>query len=110
MKGNGGVGGIQHLTQLDTVEIQEEMQQQCENKNVFVSSNKILSDIGGTLPFDKHSFDLILSSMSMHWINDLPRCLLQIKDILKPDGVFIASILGGKTLQELKVIISFKFS
>eukprot|EP01035_Chromulina_nebulosa_P018424 gene18424-24128_t len=40
--------------------------------------------------------------MSLHWVNDLPSTLNQIKNILKPDGAFIGSLLGGETLAELR--------
>ena len=54
------------------------------------------------LPFAAASFDLVLSNLSLHWVNDLPGCLLQIRRILKPDGLFIASLLGGGSLAELR--------
>ena len=54
------------------------------------------------LPFAPHSFDLVLSNLSLHWVNDLPGCLLQVRRILKPDGLFLASMLGGASLGELR--------
>ena len=54
------------------------------------------------LPFLPHSIDLVISSLNLHTVNDLPGCLLQIKNILKPDGLFMAAILGGETLKELR--------
>ncbi len=54
------------------------------------------------LPFNQHVFDLVLSNSSLHWVNDLPGVLLQIKQILKPDGLFLATMFGGQTLQELR--------
>ena len=47
-------------------------------------------------------FDLVLSSMSLHWINDLPGVLAQINNILKPDSPFLGAMLGGDTLFELR--------
>jgi len=55
-----------------------------------------------TLPFDAASFDMVLSSMSMHWINDLPGMLAQINSVLRPDSPFIGAMLGGDTLFELR--------
>lgn len=55
-----------------------------------------------SLPFKEASFDAVLSSMSLHWVNDLPSTLQQIKRALRPDGVFLGSMLGGTTLQELR--------
>ena len=54
------------------------------------------------LPFAPNSFDLVISNLNLHWVNDLPGALAQIKNILKPDGLFLASLLGGKTLFELR--------
>ena len=54
------------------------------------------------LPFQEHSFDLIVSALSLHWVNDLPGALIQIRRVLKPDGLFIATVLGGRTLTELR--------
>ena len=59
-------------------------------------------DEEGALPFAPASVDLIVSNLDMHWINDLPGFLKRCKQALKPDGVFLASMLGGATLQELR--------
>ncbi|KAJ4306711.1 hypothetical protein N0V88_000076 [Collariella sp. IMI 366227] len=45
---------------------------------------------------------MVLSSLSMHWINDLPGVLSQINSVLKPDSPFIGAMLGGDTLFELR--------
>ena len=57
------------------------------------------------LPFAPESFDLVLSNLSLHWVNDLPGCLLQVRRILKPDGLFLASMLGGESLVELREVL-----
>ncbi|XP_077575535.1 arginine-hydroxylase NDUFAF5, mitochondrial isoform X2 [Stigmatopora nigra] len=54
------------------------------------------------LPLQENTFDLVLSSMSLHWTNDLPAALRQIHHVLKPDGVFIGAMAGGDTLYELR--------
>jgi NADH dehydrogenase [ubiquinone] 1 alpha subcomplex assembly factor 5 len=54
------------------------------------------------LPFPEQSFDLVVSALSLHWVNDLPGALIQIRRVLKPDGLFIATVLGGRTLTELR--------
>lgn len=54
------------------------------------------------LPFPDQSFDLVTSSLSLHWVNDLPRALSEIRRVLKPDGCFIGAMLGGSTLTELR--------
>lgn len=54
------------------------------------------------LPFAPASFDLVTSALALHWVNDLPGALLQIRQILKPDGLFLAAMLGGSSLTELR--------
>ena len=54
------------------------------------------------LPFAEASFDLVVSALSLHWVNDLPGALVQIRRILKPDGLLIGVALGGRTLTELR--------
>lgn len=55
------------------------------------------------LPANQH--DLITSNLQLHWANDLAGVLIQIKQSLKPDGLFIASLFGGDTLLELKTVL-----
>jgi SAM-dependent methyltransferase len=54
------------------------------------------------LPFAAGSFDLIVASLSLHWVNDLPGCLIQIRQALRPDGLFLASLPALGTLAELR--------
>lgn len=54
------------------------------------------------LPFRDGAFDLIASSLSLHWVNDLPGALTQVRRALKPDGLFLAALFGGGTLAELR--------
>ena len=54
------------------------------------------------LPFAAESVDLVMSSLSLHWVNQLPNTFSQIIKCLKRDGVFIAALFGGETLFELR--------
>jgi len=54
------------------------------------------------LPFAPASFDLVLSCLSLHLVNDLPGTLLQIRRILKPGGLLLAALPGAGTLAELR--------
>lgn len=54
------------------------------------------------LPLPDQSQDLIVSLMSLHWANDLPGALAQIRRALKPDGLFMGTLLGAGTLKELR--------
>ncbi|MGO1120005.1 methyltransferase domain-containing protein [Rhodovibrionaceae bacterium A322] len=55
------------------------------------------------LPFAPKSFDLVISNLSLHWVNDLPGSLVQIHRCLKDDGLFLGALLGGESLHELRV-------
>ena len=54
------------------------------------------------LPFRDASLDLVVSGLALHFANDLPGVLAQIGRALKPDGLFLAALLGGETLIELR--------
>ena len=53
------------------------------------------------LPFASDSVDLVLAC-GLHWVNDLPGTLLQVRQALKPDGFFLGAFLGADTLFELR--------
>lgn len=57
------------------------------------------------LPFAGEKFDLAVSLLALHGVNDLPGTLIQIKRLLKPDGLFIGCMLGGNTLIELRNVL-----
>lgn len=54
------------------------------------------------LPLADGALDLAVSALSLQHVNDLPGALLQIRRALKPDGLFLAALLGGETLTELR--------
>ncbi|HEV2650870.1 MAG TPA: methyltransferase domain-containing protein [Rhizomicrobium sp.] len=58
------------------------------------------------LPLHDMSFDLVLSVLSLHAVNDLPGVLAQARRLLRPDGLFIAALFGGETLTELRQSLS----
>lgn len=51
---------------------------------------------------DENSIDIVVSCLSLHWVNDLPGCFEKIIRVLKNDGVFMAAVFGGDTLYELR--------
>jgi SAM-dependent methyltransferase len=54
------------------------------------------------LPFADGSLDLVISALALQSVNDLPGALVQVRRALKPDGLFLAALLGGDTLTELR--------
>lgn len=70
----------------------------------FNTDRTILAD-EELLPFKSNSFDLVASNLNLHFINQIPHFLLQVKDILAPDGFFIASFFGEENLSELRKVL-----
>ncbi|KAJ3487255.1 hypothetical protein NLI96_g3663 [Meripilus lineatus] len=56
-----------------------------------------------TIP--RNSQEAIVSCLNLHWVNDLPGVLVQIKEALQPDGVFLGALFGGDTLFELRTAL-----
>lgn len=89
-----GRGGIEHLF---ACELSEPMAQQHKG-TICVADEEIL-------PFADTSFHLVLSNLCLHWVNDLPGALVQIRQTLKPDGLLLATMFGGETLFELRSVL-----
>ena len=64
-------------------------------------STKIIVD-EENLNLSPNQFDLIISVLNLHSVNDLPGCLIQLKNALKPNGLLIASMFGERNLYELR--------
>lgn len=54
------------------------------------------------LPFRPASLDLVVSALALQFVNDLPGALVQVRRALKPDGLFLAALIGGDSLMELR--------
>lgn len=87
-------GGIRTLVQTD---MSPAMVAQAEGLRVAADEE--------FLPFAENTFDLVLSAGSLHWVNDLPGALIQIRHALKSDGLFMAMLPGGETLKELRACL-----
>ena len=57
------------------------------------------------LPFGPNSFDLVVANLSLHWVNDLPGTLLQLRRALRPDGLFLAALPILPTLAPLRTAL-----
>lgn len=84
-------GGIETLIQAD---LSEGMARQAVGGALVADEE--------SLPFDTQCFDLVISNLALHWVNDLPGALVQCQRCLKPDGLFLGAMLGGDTLHELR--------
>ena len=58
------------------------------------------------VPFSDNTFDLVVSALSLHHVNDLPGTFIQIRRCLKPDGLMLAMLPGASTLRELREAIT----
>jgi SAM-dependent methyltransferase len=89
-----GRGGIEFLVAADPA---VEFARQAPAPNLVCDAE--------ALPFGSHVFDLVLSNLLLHWTNDLPGALLQLRHCLKPGGLLLASLFGGETLGELGAVL-----
>lgn len=94
----GQRGKVEHLIQCD---LSEGMVKRADEKKAI----SVVAD-EEFLPFGVEKFDLIVSNLSLHWVNDLPGALVQIYRALKPDGLFIGTMFGIETLRELRQCLS----
>ncbi|RAH48056.1 uncharacterized protein BO95DRAFT_409043 [Aspergillus brunneoviolaceus CBS 621.78] len=92
---------ISHLTCIDTSAALLNRDLALPFNSSLPITRQVVPDLE-TLPYAANSFDAVLSSLSIHWINDLPSLLAQVNKILKPDAPFIAAMFGGDTLFELR--------
>ena len=116
----GGIGGIRKLVMMDSSHevLHYNYNNYNENNNVVddeeekekrknrCSTYKLVGDEEKKLPFPDGTFDLVLSSTSMHWVNDLPGLWKEIYRVLKPDGCFLFAMVGGMTLHELNTSLN----
>ncbi len=58
------------------------------------------------LGLEDQSVDLTVNLFGLHWANDLPGALAQIRRALRPDGLFIGSLFGAATLKELRGVLT----
>jgi NADH dehydrogenase [ubiquinone] 1 alpha subcomplex assembly factor 5 len=89
-----GRGGIEQLVQCDL----SPAMARCAAAN----GSPALAADEEYLPFAAASFDLVLSCLNLHWVNDLPGALLQARQAMKPDGLFLAVLFGLGTLGDLR--------
>lgn len=75
-----------------------------ETDPAFLDGDGRIAD-AETFPAEPASFDLIVSLLNLHEINDIPGMLAQIRRALKPDGLFLGAMAGAGTLQELREVL-----
>ncbi len=91
-----GAGGLMRRALAERPELAARIGEIVEDDVLFDSA---------TLPFAAQSYDLTVAPLALHWVNDLPGALIQMRMALKPDGLMLASLFGGATLQELRLAL-----
>jgi len=106
----------------DVAERLQDINRQFQNA-LIIAAPDFASDFLASLPADKipakitqnhlseddvltkGPFDLIISALNLHAMNDLPGALIQMRRALKPDGLFIGAMFGGDTLTEFRAAL-----
>ncbi|VAW55598.1 Malonyl-[acyl-carrier protein] O-methyltransferase [hydrothermal vent metagenome] len=88
--------------QLIALDLSENMlAQSAQHGSLLRSPHLVCADIE-SLPFADNTFDLVFSSLSMQWCNDLNAAFLEARRVLKPGGLFVFATFGPDTLKELR--------
>lgn len=88
--------------QLVALDLSENMLNKCAQQGrLFRSPHLVCADIE-QLPFEDNVFELVFSSLSLQWCNDLNAALVEAKRVLKPGGLFVFTTFGPDTLKELR--------
>jgi NADH dehydrogenase [ubiquinone] 1 alpha subcomplex assembly factor 5 len=100
----GGRGGVERLIEIDSSAVAiaaSAARARAEPASDFVVE-RMCADEQAPLPVEDGSVDLVMSSLSLHWVNDLPGAFAHARRALKPNGLFLGAMLGGETLSELR--------
>mmetsp|Transcript_25719 Transcript_25719/g.38479 ORF Transcript_25719/g.38479 Transcript_25719/m.38479 type:complete len:380 (-) Transcript_25719:44-1183(-) len=104
-EGVGGIGGVRKLVQMDFCEASL-MRDVNAKRDVpggeRCDTYRLTANEEEELPFPDGTFDLVMSSVALHQINDLPKLFKEVKRVLKDDGCFLFAMVGGSTLPELR--------
>lgn len=88
--------------QVVTLDLSENMLHKANQHGNFLRAPQPVCGDIERLPFADNSFDLVFSSLSMQWCNDLNAALLEAKRVLKPGGLYVFTTFGPDTLKELR--------
>ncbi len=58
------------------------------------------------LALNPGAHDLVIHMLALHWANDPVGQLVQCRRALTPDGLFLGTLLGGRTLHELRAALA----
>lgn len=89
----------------------KEMLKRCHQSWVELDATNVKADFHLMDPesecenigLEQGMFDVVISCLGLHWVNDIPGVMTQCRQALRPDGFFIGALLGGDTIQELRI-------
>jgi NADH dehydrogenase [ubiquinone] 1 alpha subcomplex assembly factor 5 len=91
------------LTQTDTAGFRSLVENKSNNNCFKLESSFVeFSDERDIHQMKSQQYDVVMSSLWLHWVNDIPDFLKGVREVLKPDGAFICSAFGGSTLEEFR--------
>ena len=110
-EGEGGIGGVRKMVLLDSSD--EMLHVNDDDDKDFEGSHrcdayKLHSDEEEKLPFPDGTFDIVMSSQSIHWVNDLPKLFQEAFRVLKPNGCFMFSMIGGECKLKIQILENSK--
>ena len=88
--------------QVVTLDLSENMLIKANRHGSFLRSPLAVCGDIENLPFADNSFDLVFSSLSMQWCNDLNAAMMEARRVLKPGGLYVFTTFGPDTLKELR--------
>ncbi len=100
------IDGLQkrfHKAHVVAMDISEKMLLQSAKRGSFFRKPSLLCADVSALPLADNSIDLVFSSLSLQWCNDLNLAMSEVLRILKPGGLFVFSTFGPDTLKELRI-------
>lgn len=68
------------------------------------SARIVADDAILALPTGSH--DLVIHALALHWADDPVGQIVQCQRALRPDGLFLAALFGGRTLAELRACLA----
>jgi NADH dehydrogenase [ubiquinone] 1 alpha subcomplex assembly factor 5 len=86
--------GLANVAAMSDADMAARLLDQCDGPSVVADLE--------ALTLGEGVFDLVVSALSLHLVNDLPGALVQLRRAMKPDGLLLAALLGGDTLRELR--------
>ena len=98
--GRGVIAPLLRVRGIETVSIDLSPRMAARNGGLAAAADE------ERLPFAPGSFDLVVASLSLHWVNDLPGALIQLRQALRPDGLLLASLPALGTLASLRTALT----